>query len=165
MSDGASVNTAAVPSLSMFYPNMVDVVCFSHTLNKAGRRFGFPELDNVAQLCTSFFAHSQKVKLAWKVTTGTSMRSYSPTRWWSKWEMLNQVSIYFDDVWPFLRDQHQRQQGSCWTSLKHPTVHMQSAFSWRPSKSLISASTLCRQLMLLKVTVLLSSPAMGYFNP
>ena len=31
MRDGASVNTTAVRSLSVFYPNMVDVVCFSHT--------------------------------------------------------------------------------------------------------------------------------------
>ena len=49
-------------------------MCFSHTLNNAGRRFDFPELDNFAQLWTSLFAHSQEVKLAWKVTTGMSMR-------------------------------------------------------------------------------------------
>ena len=32
------------------------------------------------------------------------MRSYSNTRWWSKWEVQKQVYEYFGDVVPFLRE-------------------------------------------------------------
>ena len=32
------------------------------------------------------------------------MCSHSNIRWWSKWELLKQVSDYFDDVAPFLQD-------------------------------------------------------------
>ena len=32
------------------------------------------------------------------------MRSHSETRWWSKWEIWHQVSLYFGDVVPFLED-------------------------------------------------------------
>ena len=32
------------------------------------------------------------------------MKSHSETRWWSKWEILNQVVDFFGDVEPFLRE-------------------------------------------------------------
>ena len=32
------------------------------------------------------------------------MRTYSATRWWSKWEVMKQVLEYFGDVEPFLRE-------------------------------------------------------------
>ena len=32
------------------------------------------------------------------------MCSHSPTRWWSRWEVLKQVAEYFADVEPFLRE-------------------------------------------------------------
>ena len=31
------------------------------------------------------------------------MATYSVTRWWSRWEVIEQVSIQFGDVLPFLR--------------------------------------------------------------
>ena len=31
------------------------------------------------------------------------MASYSPTRWWSRWEVIEQISVQFGDVLPFLR--------------------------------------------------------------
>ena len=47
---------------------------------------------------------SYNAELLWKERTGTSMCSHSNTRWWSKWEVLKQVSHYFDDVAPFLQE-------------------------------------------------------------
>lgn len=32
------------------------------------------------------------------------MKTYSATRWWSKWEVMKQVLEYFGDVKPFLRE-------------------------------------------------------------
>ena len=32
------------------------------------------------------------------------MSSYSATRWWSKWEVVKQVFLYFGDVKPFLEE-------------------------------------------------------------
>ena len=31
------------------------------------------------------------------------MATYSATRWWSRWEVIEQVSVQFGDVVPFLR--------------------------------------------------------------
>ena len=44
MRDGASVNMAAIRALSVFYPNVLDVVCALHTLNNASQHFDFPLL-------------------------------------------------------------------------------------------------------------------------
>ena len=50
------------------------------------------------------FSHSYNARLVWRERTGQSIRTFSETRWWSKWEVLRQVSEYFGDVEPFLRE-------------------------------------------------------------
>ena len=32
------------------------------------------------------------------------MSQYSATRWWSKWEVVKQVMVYFGDIKPFLEE-------------------------------------------------------------
>ena len=104
MRDGAAVNGAAIRQLLFFYPNILDVVCFSHTIDNVGCRFEFRVLNFFFRHWVSLFAHSYNAKLLWKEKTGQSMRSHSDTRWWSKWEILKQVSDYFGDVVPFLHE-------------------------------------------------------------
>ena len=42
-------------------------------------------------------------KFFWKERTGLTIDSYCPTRWWSKWEVMNQLVKSFGDIEPFLR--------------------------------------------------------------
>ena len=51
----------------------------------------------------SLFAHSPKAKLFWRQKTGISIQGYSATRWWSKWEVINQTFELFGDVEAFIR--------------------------------------------------------------
>ena len=102
--DGASVNGAALRQLSFFYPNMMDIVCFSHTIDNVGDHFQFRVLDSFIRYWASLFSRSHTARLLWKEITGISMKSHSETRWWSKWEILNQVADFFGDVEPFLRE-------------------------------------------------------------
>ena len=51
----------------------------------------------------SLFSHSPKTRILWQDQTGKSMATYSATRWWSHWEVIEQVSIQFGDILPFLR--------------------------------------------------------------
>ena len=104
MRDGASVNGAALKQLKCFYPNLMDIVCFSHTIDNVGAHFVFRILDSFTQYWVSLFAHSYNARLIWKEKTGQSMRSHSTTRWWSKWEILQQVLLCFGFVEPFLRE-------------------------------------------------------------
>ena len=51
------------------------------------------------------FAHNPKAKLFWKQKTGTSIQGYPATRWWSKWEVINQTFVLFGDVESFIREE------------------------------------------------------------
>ena len=84
MRDGASVNGATIRQVLFFYPNILDVVCFSHTIDNVGSQFDFSILDLFFQYWVSLFAHSLNAKLLWRDRTGQSIKPYSNTRWWSK---------------------------------------------------------------------------------
>ena len=102
MRDGASTNGVAVHTLSILYPNLIDIKCFSHTLDHVGEHFDIPVLNEFICTWISMFSHSPKARLCWREQTGCSMKSYSATRWWSKWEVMQQLMIQFGNVEPFL---------------------------------------------------------------
>lgn len=89
MRDRASVNNAAMRVVSIVYPNVLDVGCFSHTLDIVGEKFKTPVLSQFCIMWLSHFSHSPKTKALWKEQTGKAMASYSKTRWWSRWELLH----------------------------------------------------------------------------
>ena len=90
MRDRASTNNVAMRTLSVIYPNVVDIGCFSHTIDHVGSKFKTPVLVDFTSSWISLFSHSPKCRLLWKTRTGRSMKSYSSTRWWSKWEVMKQ---------------------------------------------------------------------------
>ena len=102
MHDRASVNGAAMRTVSIVYPNAVDIGCMSHTLDLVGDKFKAPLLHQFFTLWISLFSHSPKARAIWKEQTGRAMSSYSTTRWWSRWEVLNQLLQQFGDVVLFL---------------------------------------------------------------
>ena len=52
----------------------------------------------------AIFKHSFMARLLWCEQTGMAIKSYSPTRWWSRWECAKQVMELWGDVLPFLRN-------------------------------------------------------------
>ena len=99
MKDRAAVNETAVRTLKVVYPNLLSIGCFSHTIDRVGEHFNTPNLSEFVTSWISLFSRS----LLWLEQTGKSMATYSPTRWWSRWEVMEQVSIQFGDVLPFLQ--------------------------------------------------------------
>ena len=89
MRDGASVNQAALNIVSFIFPK--HVVCFSHTLDNVGNHFKIPILKEFGSLWMRMFRNSCKAKLLWKDLTGRAPKSYSETRWWSRWEVHQQL--------------------------------------------------------------------------
>ncbi len=113
MRDRASVNGVAMRTLKIIYPNLVDIGCFSHTVNLAGERFKIPTLLEFINAWNSLFSHSAKARLCWREYCGMSVPSYSPTRWWSKWEVMKAVMVQFGDIEPFLRAQGDLAPATC----------------------------------------------------
>ena len=104
MRDRASVNNLALSILRVMYPQALDVGCFSHTIDNAGRKLATPILDEFMSAWVSLFSHSPKGRLAWKARTSVAVRSYSQTRWWSKWEVEKQLMEMYGEVLPFLEE-------------------------------------------------------------
>ena len=102
MHDRAACNAVALRTLKVVFPTIVDVGCFSHTLDLVGEKFVTPTLSSFAIWWISLFSHSPKAKLLWHEHTGQSIRGYSATRWWSKFEVLKQLLDPFGDLIPFL---------------------------------------------------------------
>ena len=102
MRDRASANGLAMRTIKVLFPNILDVGCYSHTLDHIGEHFNVPHLEEFTRLWISLFSHSPRTRLEWKNETGKSMASYSETRWWSRWEVYHQILLQFGDVTPFL---------------------------------------------------------------
>ena len=98
MCDQAAANGVVMRTLRIVYPRMIDVGCYSHTIDLVGEKFHTPNQDGFIHLWVSLFSHSPQAKLIWKNRTGKAVISYSPTRWWSRWKLMSQVMAYFGDV-------------------------------------------------------------------
>ena len=101
MRDGASVNSVAMRTVGVILPHILDLRCFSHTLDLAGDRFETPMLSNFISHWVSLFSHNPKTHALWEEQTGTSMKMFSKTRWWSKWEVIHQVMKHLEMCFPF----------------------------------------------------------------
>jgi hypothetical protein len=104
MRDRASVNNVALRTLSIVFTQVFDIGCFSHTLDHVGERMKPPVLDDFMKGWIGLFTRSPKTKLAWKAATGLQVPTYSATRWWSKWEVMNDLLKSFGDVCSFLQN-------------------------------------------------------------
>lgn len=102
MRDRASVNNVAMRTIKVLYPYMLDVGCFSHTIDHVGKHLNTPVLSPFVSNWVKVFSHSPRARLLWKQQTGRSMTTYSATCWWSKWEVMKQLLVQFGDISLFL---------------------------------------------------------------
>ena len=93
------LNDVAMRTVKVVYSSILDIGCFSHTLDRVGERYS---LTPSSRHGFSLFAHSPKARLLRRMQTGLSPRSYSTTRWWSRYEVLKQMYDAFGDVCTFL---------------------------------------------------------------
>ena len=106
--DGASVNEAALNRIAFIFPNVLNVVCFSHTLDNVGNHLAILTLLQFGNLWIHLFSRSHQAKLAWQDLTGRRPQSYSETRWWSKWEVYQQLLEQLGDICEFLEKAKQK---------------------------------------------------------
>ena len=104
MHDRASVNTVAMRTVKVIYQNLLDIGCFSHTLDRVGENMKTPVLDEFFKAWIGMFTRSPKTRARWKSLTGLPPPSYSVTRWWSRYEVLAKLLSTFGDVSNLLED-------------------------------------------------------------
>ena len=89
-------------TVKVVYSSLLDIGCFSHTLDHVGERVKTPQLDLFFKAWISLFAHSPKARLLWRTETGLTPPSYCATRWWSRYEVIKQMHDTFGDVCTFI---------------------------------------------------------------
>ena len=92
-------------TVKVVYSSILDIGCFSHTLDHVGERLRTQQLDTFFKAWVSLFVHSPKTRLLWRTQTGLSPPLYSTTRWWSRYEVIKQMHDAFEDVCTFLFNQ------------------------------------------------------------
>ena len=102
MRDRASVNSVAMRTVCVLYNRIFDVGCLSHTLDHVGKKLNTPIVDEFFRNWIGMFSRSPKTKLAWTSSTGLPSPAYSTTRWWSRFEVLDQAFKAFGDVCSFV---------------------------------------------------------------
>ena len=100
----------------------VDVKCISHLLDLVGEKFTAPHLLSFMGWWVSLFSHSPKSTLLWKEKTDQAYRSYSATRWWSKFKVMNQAMDVFGDVQPFFEENAQNNFQVCFITRKREII-------------------------------------------
>ena len=101
--DRASVNEVAMRTVTIVYNNIMDIGCYSHTLDNVGGHMQTPTLDKFVKAWIALFSHSPKSRLLWRMHSGLAPPSFSPTRWWSKYEVIAQLHAAFSNVMSFLQ--------------------------------------------------------------
>ena len=102
MCDRESVNDVAMRTIKVVYNELLDVGCFSHTLNHMGERTNTPILHDFCNVWIALFSRSPRFRLSWRMQMGLSAPSYSSTRWWSQLEVIHSMLKTFSDVKKFL---------------------------------------------------------------
>ena len=79
MHEGSAVNTVAMNTVSIVYPNILDVGCMSHTIDHVGDKFLTPLLDEFVTAWVQMFSHtgSLKSRLQWSNRVGFNVRLLS----------------------------------------------------------------------------------------
>ena len=103
MKDRASVNTCALRTVSLLYPNMIDVGCISHFLDRVGVECITPALTPFMSTWNVIFTRSKKARQVWSQISGRGLPRYNSTRWWSLWECLKVVFEEWNHVNAFLQ--------------------------------------------------------------
>ena len=103
MNDGCFTNGAAhdhigqVADVAGKVSRMISL-CLSHCANNAGEQAGFVLLDLFWTLIQKIFSQSQQAQDTWRLVTGEAWPTYSETRWYSKFEVMQKLADYFPDL-------------------------------------------------------------------
>lgn len=112
MRDRASVNTKAVAMVSVLYPDMLDVGCISHFLDREGVKSNTPVLSTLMSSWNLIFTTSVKGRRVWNQITGRVMPRYNSIRWWSVWECAKVVFEQWRHIPTFLANDEEFAQAS-----------------------------------------------------
>lgn len=89
------------------FPKLLEVTCFSHTINLLGSHIDLLILDQFMHwymVGQPFCVKRSCETSLQKERMGIAVKTYSATRWWSKFEVMEQALRFFGDIALFLQE-------------------------------------------------------------
>ena len=104
MRDGVLVNRAAMRTVKVVFPKVVDVRCFSYAIDGIGSHFNIPTLRRFVQLWNALFGHSPATRIAWEERTQSKASAllFSPCHITQLCPVANDVDVLTSNA--FLND-------------------------------------------------------------
>jgi hypothetical protein len=100
--DAAAVNAVAFQFLSIVSANVIDIPCVSHMLNLVGEHMSTPVLEAFYSGLVCAWGSSARSKCMWSSIVETRQPTSSPTRWWSKYDVVERIARGFPLVERFV---------------------------------------------------------------
>ena len=96
--DSCATNGVAQRHLLMLCPGMEPGKCVSHLAMGTGQHIVMVWLGPFMADMLVLSSHSLAFKTAFKDAFGVAMKHYSSVRWWSRWELMEQLALNFGSM-------------------------------------------------------------------
>ena len=113
--DSCATNGVAQRHLLMLCPGMEPGKCVSHLAMGTGQHIVMVWLGPFMADMLVLSSHSLAFKTAFKDAFGVAMKHYSSVRWWSRWELMEQLALNFGSMGKLLTLLVQRSIGDATT--------------------------------------------------
>jgi hypothetical protein len=102
--DSCATNHVAVNLLMPASTNALNMLCFPHTLHNTGKHLELPVLNEFMTSWLNLVPQPGAAKLRWEAILGKGCSKYSKVRWWSRWEIMQEIATNFGALPNFLAD-------------------------------------------------------------
>ena len=141
--DSCSTNGVAVLGLLPHSTNAVSMLCFPHTLHNTGKHLALPVLNEFMTPWLQLVAQPGAAKLRWKQIIGEAVASFSKVRWWSRWEIMQEIATNFGEIPAFLDGLIGDDIGDATTTKMHAIITNQRAELELELAAVMSCERLC----------------------
>lgn len=94
--DSCTTNGAALRAVRLSaLPNLLDIMCFSHTLHNCAKHMQLEALEAFLTPWFTLMSHSHRAKSIWRELIQEAPVLFSKVRWWSRMECAMQLARFF----------------------------------------------------------------------
>lgn len=114
--DSCATNHDAVQRLIPLSSKALNMLCFPHTLHNTGKHLSVPVLEAFLTPWLQLVPKPGAAKLRWEAILGHGCATFSKVRWWSRWDVMQEIALNFGALPDFLRSLAENDIGDATTS-------------------------------------------------
>ena len=102
--DSCATNQDAVNRMMPLTVNALNMLCFPHTLHNTGKHIKLIVLEEFMTPWLQLVPQPGAARLRWSAILGKAVSGYSKVRWWSRWEIMQELALNFGSLLQFVTD-------------------------------------------------------------